>query len=168
MGEFAPWDTQHPSCPSGTGTGRAGEPLLSVSCPARGPRDAVSRAAARPRRERTRRPQGRGGSPAAREQPWPQVCLVLPARGVQRILKYVSVFFKSRDSTHARTHTRMYVCVCMYIWCAFCNIRRRDNIWSVVLGGACSPHFSTDHTLPYGLYWSLLAIGAVFWAPSDE
>lgn len=105
---------------------------------------------------------------AARERPWPQVCLVLPARGVQRILKYVSVFFKSRDSTHVRTHTRMYVCVCMYIWCAFCNIRRRDNIWSVVLGGACSPHFSTDHTLPYGLYWSLLAIGAVFWAPSDE
>lgn len=53
---------------------------------------------------------------AARERPWPQVCLVLPARGVQRILKYVSVFFKSRDSTHVRTHTHvcMYVYVCIY------------------------------------------------------
>lgn len=79
-----------------------------------------------------------------------QVCFVLPAQGVQRILKYAQYFLNQEVS-----HILYAVCLLQHQQAGlFCE------------GPAL--RFSTDHTLPCCLYWSLLPVGTAFWAPSDN
>lgn len=56
----------------------------------------------------------------------------------------------------------------IYMQCAFSlQYQKTWQYWSVVLGGACSLHFSTDPTLPYCLSWSMVPTYVVFQTPPD-